>query len=112
MRKKPDIRLKKTGSEIDSLIEIQRKILENAGNLVRPGGVLVYCTCTLSRKENEKNVEWFLAGHPAFETEDITPFLPKEWDWAMETAGKGFVTLLPYRTGTDGFFIARMARKG
>ncbi len=112
MRKKPDIRLKKTGSEIDSLIEIQRKILENAGNLVRPGGVLVYCTCTLSRKENEKNVEWFLAEHPAFEAEDITPFLPKEWDWAMETAGKGFVTLLPHRTGTDGFFIARMARKG
>lgn len=112
IRKKPDIRLKKTGGEIDSLIEIQRKILENAGGLVRPGGVLVYCTCTLSRKENEKNVEWFLAGHPAFEAEDITPFLPAEWGWAAETAGKGFVTLLPHRTGTDGFFIARMARKG
>ena len=79
---------------------------------MRPGGVLVYCTCTLSRKENEKNVDWFLAEHPAFKAEDITPFLPKEWDWAVETAGKGFVTLLPHRTGTDGFFIARMARKG
>lgn len=112
VRKKPDIRLKKTGDEIDSLIGIQRKILENAGSLVRPGGVLVYCTCTLSRKENEKNVEWFLSGHPEFAAEDITPFLPEDWGWAAEDAKKGFVTLLPHKTETDGFFIARMTRKG
>lgn len=112
LRKKPDIRLKKTGDEIDSLIPVQRRILEQAASLVRPGGTLVYCTCTLSRKENEKNVEWFLSGHAGFAAEDITPFLPAEWDWAAETAKRGFVTLLPHRTGTDGFFIARMTRKG
>lgn len=112
LRKKPDIRLKKTGDEIDSLIGIQRKILENAGSLVRLGGTLVYCTCTLCRKENEKNVEWFLKNHPAFEAEDISPFLPAEWAWAAEDAKRGFVTLLPHKTGTDGFFIARMTRKG
>lgn len=112
MRKKPDIRLKKTGDEIDSLIGLQRKILENAGRMVRPGGVLVYCTCTLSRKENERNVEWFLGEHPEFEAEDITPFLPAKWGWSAETAKEGYVTLLPHRTGTDGFFIARMTRKG
>lgn len=112
MRKKPDIRLKKTGDEIDSLIMVQRKILENAARQVRPGGTLVYSTCTLSRKENEKNVEWFLSGHAEFAAEDITPFLPAEWDWAAETAKQGFVTLLPHKTGTDGFFIARMTRKG
>lgn len=54
LRKKPDIRLKKDGSEIDALVGIQRQILEQAAKYVKDGGVLVYSTCTLSRKENEK----------------------------------------------------------
>ncbi len=109
MRKKPDIRLKKSGDEIDSLIPMQRQILENAANYVKKGGVLVYSTCTLCRKQNEKNLEWFLKNHPEFEAEDITDFLPKEWD--RETAKDGYITLLPYQTGTDGFFISRMRKK-
>lgn len=109
MRKKPDIRLKKDGNEIDSLTAIQREILENAAGYVKPGGVLVYSTCTLCRKENEKNLEWFLKNHPAFKAEDITNFLPAEWK--VETAEQGYITLLPHKTGTDGFFISRMRRK-
>ena len=109
MRKKPDIRLKKDGNEIDSLTKIQREILENAAGYVKEGGVLVYSTCTLCRKENEKNLEWFLKNHPEFETEDITSFLPE--GWKVDTAEKGYITLLPHKTGTDGFFISRMRRK-
>ncbi|MGN0136787.1 16S rRNA (cytosine(967)-C(5))-methyltransferase RsmB [Anaerotignum sp.] len=109
MRKKPDIRLKKDGNEIDSLTGIQRRILENAAGYVKEGGVLVYSTCTLCRKENEKNLEWFLQNHPEFTAEDITKFLPA--DWNAETAEKGYLTLLPHKTGTDGFFISRMRRK-
>lgn len=109
MRKKPDIRLKKDGNEIDSLTGIQRKILENAAGHVKKGGVLVYSTCTLCRKENEKNLEWFLQNHPDFTAEDITKFLPE--DWKVEAAEKGYLTLLPHKTGTDGFFISRMRRK-
>ena len=109
MRKKPDIRLKKDGNEIDSLTGIQREILENAAGYVKPDGVLVYSTCTLCRKENEKNLEWFLKNHPEFAAEDITSFLPV--DWVTETAEKGYITLLPHQTGTDGFFISRMRRK-
>lgn len=109
MRKKPDIRLKKDGNEIDSLTGIQREILENAAGYVKKGGVLVYSTCTLCRKENEKNLEWFLQNHPDFAAEDITKFLPA--DWKAETAEKGYLTLLPHKTGTDGFFISRMRRK-
>lgn len=109
MRKKPDIRLKKDGNEIDSLTGIQRKILENAAGYVKKGGVLVYSTCTLCRKENEKNLEWFLQNHPDFAAEDIARFLPE--DWKAETAEKGYLTLLPHKTGTDGFFISRMRRK-
>ena len=109
MRKKPDIRLKKDGNEIDSLTKIQREILENAAGYVKEGGVLVYSTCTLCRKENEKNLEWFLKNHPEFEAEDITSFLPA--DWKVDTAEQGYITLLPHKTGTDGFFISRMRRK-
>ena len=109
MRKKPDIRLKKDGNEIDSLTGIQKEILENAAGYVKPGGVLVYSTCTLCRKENEKNLEWFLKNHPEFEAEDITKYLPAEW--VTDTAEKGYITLLPHKTGTDGFFISRMRRR-
>lgn len=109
MRKKPDIRLKKDGSEIDSLIQIQREILDNAAGYVKKGGVLVYSTCTLCRKENEKNLEWFLQKHQEFAAEDISDFLPA--DWETDTAKQGYITLLPHKTGTDGFFISRMRRK-
>lgn len=110
MGKKPDIRLKKNGDEIDALVPIQREILENAAKYVKPGGVLVYSTCTLCKKENEKNVEWFLKNHPDFVTEDITEYLPKEL-W-QETAKEGHITLLPHISKTDGFFIAKLRRKG
>lgn len=109
MRKKPDIRLKKDGTEIDSLIPIQRAILEQAAERVKAGGILVYSTCTLSRKENEKNVEWFLKEYPDFMAEDITPYLPA--GLPAEMAKQGYITLLPHKTGTDGFFISRMKRK-
>ncbi len=109
MRKKPDIRLKKDGNEIDSLTKIQREILENAAGYVKKGGILVYSTCTLCRKENERNLEWFLKDHPDFTAEDISEFLPEGWD--TETAKKGYLTLLPHKTGTDGFFISKLRRK-
>lgn len=110
MGKKPDIRLKKNGDEIDQLVPIQRQILENGARYVKQGGTLIYSTCTLCKKENEKNVEWFLSSHPEFITEDITEFLPKTL-W-QETAEKGYITLLPHKSNTDGFFIAKMKRKG
>ncbi len=109
LRKKPDIRLKKDGSEIDNLIPIQRKILEQAAMYVKTGGVLLYSTCTLSKKENEKNVEWFLQNHPEYTLEDMTPYLPKQ----MADMGKqGYLTVFPHIHHTDGFFIARLKKKG
>ncbi len=110
MGKKPDIRLKKNGDEIDHLVPIQRQILENGASYVKQGGILVYSTCTLCKKENEKNVECFLNNHPEFIAENITEYLP-ETLW-QETAEKGYITLLPHKSNTDGFFIAKMRRKG
>lgn len=110
MGKKPDIRLKKNGDEIDSLIQIQREILNAAAGYVKVGGVLVYSTCTLSRKENEKNVEWFLKEHPEYTGEDISKNIPPTlWN---DTAERGYITILPHVSKTDGFFMARLRRRG
>lgn len=109
LRKKPDIRLKKDGSEIDALVGIQRQILEQAAKYVKDGGVLVYSTCTLSRKENEKNVEWFLQNHESYILEDLGQYLPE----ILAAEGeKGYITLFPQSHCTDGFFIARLRKKG
>ena len=108
IRKKPDIRLKKDGSEIDALVPLQRRILETASAYVKENGVLVYSTCTLSRKENEKNVEWFLKEYPMFEAVDISSRLP---DGLTQETTKG-ISLFPHETGTDGFFIAKFERRG
>lgn len=109
MRKKPDIRLKKNGNDIDSLVILQRQILHQAAKYVKKGGVLVYSTCTLCKKENEKNIEWFLQENQNYQTEDITPFLPNTIQ--SETKKMGYITLYPHIHYTDGFFICRLKRK-
>ncbi len=109
IRKKPDIRLKKNGNDIDSILLLQKEILKQSAKYVKKNGVLVYSTCTLCKKENEKNVEWFLQQNKNFELEDISPFLPSKMK--TETAKKGYITLYPHIHHTDGFFIARFRRK-
>ena len=82
---------------------IQAAILENAARYVRPGGTLVYSTCTILPVENEEVTTAFLAEHPGF---SVVPFsLPQP---VGETAGR--LTLWPQRHGTDGFYICRMTR--
>ena len=106
IRKKPDIKFRRIGNDIDELIKIQRGILENASKYVKKGGVLVYSTCTICKKENIKNVEWFLENFD-FEECDISSELPK----GIEQQSKGCVSLYPNVNGTDGFFIAKFVRK-
>ena len=105
IRKKPDIRYKDPGPLAD-LPQVQRAILDNAARYVKPGGVLVYSTCTLLRRENEEVALGFLKDHPDFQAEGFR--LP-------EYAGDGrtgILTLWPHRQGTDGFFIAKLRRGG
>ena len=104
IRKKPDIRYKDPKPLAD-LPAVQAEILANASRYVKPGGVLMYSTCTILRRENEELVQSFLAGHSSFKAEAFT--LPG-------TAGSvepGMITLWPNRHGTDGFFISKL-RKG
>jgi 16S rRNA (cytosine967-C5)-methyltransferase len=104
IRKKPDIRYKDPDS-MQQLPSLQLAILKNQAAYVKPGGLLLYSTCTLVRKENEGVVEKFLKERPDFETEPLPlpdPF-PKN--------KSGMLALVPGEYDTDGFFICRLRRK-
>ena len=105
IRKKPDIRYKDP-EPLAGLPQVQRAILDNAARYVKPGGVLVYSTCTLLRRENEDVVLSFLSGHPDFKLEGFR--LP-EYVGDMKS---GMLTLWPHRQGTDGFFISKLRKEG
>ena len=104
IRKKPDIR-EKDPDTMKELPALQLAILKNQARYVRPGGVLIYSTCTLVRRENEGVVEKFLTTNPEFYLEPLT--LPAEF--GEHTTG--MLTLVPGEHDTDGFFIARLRRK-
>ena len=97
---KPDIRYSKSDADIVSLVEIQDRILNACARYVKPGGILVYATCTISKRENEDRIESFLNTHDEFTLEQIP--IPIEND--------GTIQLLPHIHHTDGFFLARMIR--
>ena len=104
IRKKPDIR-EKDPDTMRELPKLQLEILQNQARYVRPGGVLLYSTCTLVRRENEGVVEKFLKANPEFSLEPLK--LPAEF----EENTTGMLTLVPGEHDTDGFFIARLRRK-
>ncbi|MPN32796.1 Ribosomal RNA small subunit methyltransferase F [bioreactor metagenome] len=114
LARKPEIRRNMTHERIQGLLPLQAAILDHAAALVRPGGVLVYSTCTFNPAENDGQIDRFLERcGGSFVREDIRPFLPPALLADVETgerASRGSVTLLPHRHGTDGFFIARLRR--
>ena len=98
----PDIRQKKA-EELRGLPQIQQDILTNAAKYVRPGGTLLYSTCTILPEENEGVTDVFLDSHPDFSRENF--ILPHFGQVA------GQLTFWPQRHGTDGFYVCRMKRK-
>lgn len=104
IRKKPDIRYKKP-ADMAGLPKIQLEILKNQARYVRPGGLLMYSTCTLVRAENEGVVEAFLSENQEFCTEPLPlpPCFPKN--------ESGMLALAPGEYDTDGFFICRLRRR-
>ena len=104
IRKKPDIRYKNL-KELEDLPALQLKILETQASYVKPGGMLLYSTCTVLKRENEDVVSAFLEDHGEFATEPLP--LPEVFP-KNET---GMLTLIPGEYDTDGFFICRLRRK-
>ncbi|AEF94146.1 sun protein [Desulfotomaculum nigrificans CO-1-SRB] len=111
LRRRPDARWRKDPSQLPGIVRLQREILESASTYLRPGGVLIYSTCTITREENIGVLEAFLADHPEFSLGDLRQFLPPGLA-EEETAENGFIQLLPHIHGMDGFFIARLRKKG
>lgn len=89
-RRNPDLKWKLTAEKLSNLISLQAAILESAANLLKPGGRLVYITCSILPSENEEQINRFLLAHKNF------------------TLQKEFLKLSPYKTGTDGFFAASL----
>lgn len=105
--KKPDIKYNLTELQLEELMILQRKILHNAAAYVKPGGTLIYSTCTIGSQENQKNVEWFVENYP-FKLESLDPYLPEELH--SSSTKKGYLQLLPGIHKTDGFFLARLKK--
>ena len=104
IRKKPDIRYKDPDTMKD-LPQLQLQILCNQARYVKPGGLLLYSTCTLVREENEGVVEAFLRNHPEFKTEPLP--LPD----TFPKNESGMLVLVPGEYDTDGFFICRLRKQ-
>ena len=114
IRRHPDALHLKKSSDIDALVKLQKQLLEKAAGMVRPEGVIVYCTCSLQKREGELQIEAFLADHPDFERLPVN---------AEEIGGlghlineQGDLRTLPFypigdSAGMDGFFVCRLRRK-
>lgn len=103
-RRNPDARTRLTAQDLDELVAKQAGILDQAQRLVKPGGKLVYATCSVLSNENEAQIDAFLARHPGF------TLLPLETPEPLQ--GQPFLRLSPAQHGTDGFFAAVLRKQG
>jgi len=105
--RKPEIKYRAM-KEIKSLIPLQRRIAKAGLSMLRPGGVMIYSTCTINRGENEDNVRWLLE-EENLELESLDPYLPERLQNKMTQ--EGMLQMLPGIMESDGFFLARLRKK-
>lgn len=106
--KKADIKYKMTEKTQEELAKLQKNILQVVHQYVKPGGTLVYSTCTINEEENIENVRWFLQHNPDFESISVAPFVCEA---LQESVKEGCLQLLPGIHESDGFFIAAFHKK-
>lgn len=94
LHRNPDIRWRQTPQQIQGLLPLQQELLTQAATWVKPGGVLIYATCTLNAQENQQQLATFLAHHPTWQVSPPAP--PQGWQ------------LLPHHQQGDGFFVVKM----
>jgi 16S rRNA (cytosine967-C5)-methyltransferase len=107
LRSHPEIKWQRGERDIERLSCLQSKILDHVAVYLKPRGVLIYATCTLTREENARNVERFLVRHAEFELQDAARYLP---DSARHMVRDKYFEALPHRDNADGFFAARMRK--
>jgi len=105
IRKKPEIKWNKTRQQLKDIIPVQREIMENSWEYLKPEGIMIYSTCTLNKEENEDNVKWFLDKHKDAQIEKIYVGKNSNFIYSEE----GTLTILP-NDSMDGFFIAKIKK--
>ena len=101
LQSRPDLRWRTSPERVAETAALQARILAAGAAALRPGGVLVYSVCTISRAEGETVAERFLAGNDGFTPDPFEGCAP----------GTSHLQLLPHLDGTDGFFVARFRRR-
>ena len=104
LRRHPEVKLRRTPEDVDRLAQLQAKLLASVQRYVRPGGLLIYALCTLTPEECDEQVQRFTAASPGFTVEPPPAAFPPD------CLDRSFLRTLPHRTGTDGFFAARLRR--
>lgn len=105
LSKKPDIKWKRELEDIRIMAEMQKDILRHAATLVKPGGVLVYSTCSIEPEEDTMIAEWFRQSHPDFSLDNAETYLPPA------VCRDGYMQVFPHIHRTDGAFAARFVKK-
>lgn len=105
LARRAEARWRKKPEDIKELARLQARLLDGAAQITRPGGVLVYSTCTISRQENQEQIETFLDRRGEFSPVEIDPQC-----WGNATSGPGWVQFLPHMQGTDGIFVAKLLK--
>lgn len=107
MGRKNDIKYNVSPDKLNSLVSLQRDILKNVTRYLKPGGTLIFSTCTIHKAENEDNFKWIGDNLP-LKAESLDPYLPDALK--CETSAAGYIQLIPGIHASDGFFISRFKR--
>lgn len=113
VRRNPDVIWMKTKADISSLVELQARLLTNAIKMLAPGGILIYCTCSLQKEEGEHQIEKLLAN---YEEMDRVPIQAQEVGGVSEiVTPRGDIRILPHHLGVvggmDGFYVSRLRKR-
>ena len=107
LAQKPDIKLRLSEDSIEDLALLQKKLLDTVCQYVKPGGIMVYSTCSILKEENEEQIRQFFKRHPEFEETALPESIPKQY---RDRKALG-LQLLEYRDGLEGFYLIRMRKK-
>jgi len=110
LRRRADLRWQRTEEDLEHLVKLQKELLQAAAGQVKPGGVLVYSTCSIEPEENSELISDFLSEHREFSADYGMPYLPAGFKTAFQDQGKPYVNTYPHIHRIDGFFIARLRR--
>ena len=105
LRRRVDLRWNRNPSDIEDIVKIQRAMLKDAAQLLKPGGILIYATCTIEPEENENIIQEFLKLHPSFKIESADKFVDKKF-----VNSEGYIRTWPDQPGLDGSFAVRLIK--